>query len=382
MNPDSSIVILCDKNSRTSFGRLALDLKQAIGSERGASILWLKTPKYFPDDAEKREPSDAEIWSSSLYAGFLGFRKPLAEYLRKRRPQTVLLIRPELGFLVSCVRKALPGAKVVVLVHDTFAETLYPFSLKFKLIAEFYAKPAERADGFIYNSDYTRREAEKFYGIGDRPCVVAGLPLNPEYGRERKEVGHAERKAFFERFGLEGFSQMVLNISLPERRKNIETFFDLAKRRPDLAFVRIGTVNRYVQRILEERNLRNVFHFSSLSSETLLDFYRNASLYVAPSLYEGFGLPPLEAIACGTSVVCAKTTALAEIFDGVCPLVSPATNVDGYLGILQDVLDGKFSYDPQKVERLLSRYRLESISDRLTRFFEGLKRGSASQEIS
>lgn len=372
MNFDSGIVILCDKNSRTSFGRLALDLKKATSAECEASILWLKTPKYFSEDVEKCELSDAEIWSSSLYAGFLGFRRPLAEYLRKRNPKIVFLIRPELGFLLPSVRKALPGAKVVVLVHDTFAETLYPFSFKFKLIAEFYAKPAAKADGFVYNSNYSKREAEKFYGIGNRPCVVAGLPLNPEYGRERKGFEESERAAFFERFGMKGFSRMVLNVSLPEKRKNIETFFDLAKKRPDIAFVRIGTVNRYVQGILEKRNLRNAFHFSSLSSETLLEFYRNAILYVAPSFYEGFGLPPLEAIACGTPVVCAKTTALAEIFEGVCPLVFPATNVDGYLKILQDALDGKFSYDSQKVESLLSRYRIESISDKLTKFFEGL----------
>ncbi len=372
MNLDSGIVILCDKNSRTSFGRLALDLKRAITAEYEASILWLKTPKYFSENVEKCERSDAEIWSSSLYVGFFGFRRPLAEYLRKRKPKTVFLIRPELGFLVPSVRKALPGAKVVVLVHDTFAETLYPFSFKFKLIAEFYAKPAAKADGFIYNSNYSKREAEKFYGIGNRPGVVTGLPLNPEYCRKRKGLEEADRSAFFERFGMKGFSRMVLNVSLPEKRKNIETFFDLAKKRPDIAFVRIGTVNRYVQGILEKRNLRNIFHFSSLSSETLLEFYRNAVLYVAPSFYEGFGLPPLEAIACGTPVVCAKTTALAEIFDGVCPLVFPATRVDGYLDILQDALDGTFFYDSKKVETLLSRFRLETIADRLTEFIESL----------
>ncbi len=367
MNLDSRMVILCDKNSRTSFGRLALDLKLAISAEFKASILWLKTPKYFSKDAEKCGPSDAEIWASSLYAGYLSFRRPLAEYLRKRQPRIVFLIRPELGFLVPCARKALPDAKIVVLVHDTFAETLYPFSIKFKLIAEFYAKPSAKADGFIYNSNYSRKEAERFYGIGNRPGVVAGLPLNPEYCRQRKEL--PDRTAFFERFGIKGFSRMVLNISLPEKRKNIETFFDMAKRRPDIAFVRVGTVNRYVQEILERRNLRNVFHFSNLSSETLREFYRNAILYVAPSHYEGFGLPPLEAIACGTPVVCAKTTALAEIFEGVCPLVFPATNVEGYLNVLQDALDGKFSYDSKKVDTLLSRYRVESVSDKLTKFF-------------
>lgn len=127
---------------------------------------------------------------------FLGFRRPLAEYLRKRNPKIVFLIRPELGFLLPSVRKALPGAKVVVLVHDTFAETLYPFSFKFKLIAEFYAKPAAKADGFVYNSNYSKREAEKFYGIGNRPCVVAGLPLNPNTAGNGKGLKNRNGRPF------------------------------------------------------------------------------------------------------------------------------------------------------------------------------------------
>lgn len=371
MNLDSGIVILCDKNSRTSFGRLALDLKEAMGKNDDVSILWLKTSRYFFPDEECAK-GDSEIWASSLYAGFFRFRKPLNGYLRKRHPRIVFFIRPEIGFLVPVVKKAIPTAKTVVLVHDTFAETLHPFSLKFKLIAELYARPAAKADGFIYNSDYSKIEAEKFYGIKERPNVVAGLPLNPEYRKPRKDVDGIESQAFLKKHGLGKFSRMVLNVSLPESRKNIGTFFDMAERRPEIAFVRIGKVNRLVRKMLEMRNLRNVFHFADLSIEEIIEFYRNACLYVAPSFYEGFGLPPLEAIACGTPVVCAKTTALAEIFGGVCPLVFPVTDVNAYLDVLQDVLDGKFSYDKEKVNNLLSRYSIESISSKLTRFFEGL----------
>lgn len=365
------ILILCDKNARTSFGRLVLDLKCALRGDFETSILWLKTPKYF-SDSDTCEAGDGEIFARSLYSGFWTFRKPLVREIRRRRADIVFFIRPELGFLVPVVGKAFPDARTVVLVHDTFAETLYPGNLKFKLITEFYAKPAAKADGFVYNSDYSRREAERFYGIGERPCVVAGLPLHPGYRKREAPVSSAERESFLLRHGMPGFRAMALNVSLPEARKNIGTFFSMAERHPDVAFVRVGKVNRQIRKTLDEKKLRNVFHFSGLSSETLREFYRNANLYVAPSFYEGFGLPPLEAIACGTPTVCAKTSALAEIFDGICPLVSPATNVDGYLDALRSSLEGTFAYDAERVEALLSRYSAETIAYKLKTFFAGL----------
>ena len=112
----------------------------------------------------------------------------------------------------------------------------------------------------------------------------------------------------------------------------------------------------------------NVFHFSNLAAPMLREFYRHADLFVMPSFFEGFGLPPLEAIACGTPVVCADTTALKEIFAGVCPLVSPADNVDGYLAVLDEVFSGKYEYDREKVAKLLEKYSLKTVADKLSAF--------------
>ncbi len=369
------VVIVCDKNSRTSFGRLALDLERTLFADFDVSILWLKTPKYFPidpvgDPCEFGTKSES-IFADSLYTGFYKFREPFAAFLKRVSPEIVFFIRPELGFLVPVAKKALPSSKTVVLIHDTFAETLYPFSLKFRLISKFYARPAEKADAFVYNSRYSRREAEKYYRIAGRPNAVTGLPLSPIFYNLKTDrtIYKTGQKGFCEGLGIKGFKAMVLNVSLPEKRKNIETFFDMAKARPDVAFIRVGKMNRQIQYLIEERHLMNVFHFANLSASMLREFYRYADLFVMPSFYEGFGLPPLEAIACGTPTVCAKTTALEEIFEGICPTVSPPSNVRGYLGVLDDVLAGNFEYDEEKVAELLSRYSIKTVADKLTTFF-------------
>lgn len=369
------VVIVCDKNARTSFGRLAIDLEQTLFAEFEVSVLWIKTPQYFPDDGrklpEERGVRSETIWADSLQIGFFKIRKPFVEFLNRTNPAIVFFIRPELGFLVPVAKEKCPTAKTVVLIHDTFAETLYPLNLKYRLISRFFARPAEKADGFVFNSHYSKGEAEKFFRIGGRPSAVTGLPLNSLYYHQSSErmLYNAKKESFRKDLGISGFKAMVLNVSLPEPRKNIGTFFEMAKRRPDIAFVRIGKMTRSVQILLEAKKVQNVFHFSNLTAQNLREFYLHADLYVMPSFYEGFGLPPLEAIACRTPVVCAETTALKEIFAEICPLVSPATNVEGYLEILDQVLAGKFAYDESKVKEILDRYSIKTIADKLTAFF-------------
>ena len=84
MVPKKKVVIVCDKNSRTSFGRLTLDLEHTLFADFDVSILWLKTPKYFPDDdkalPEERGTKSSSIWAKSLHMGFYKFREPFVEY--------------------------------------------------------------------------------------------------------------------------------------------------------------------------------------------------------------------------------------------------------------------------------------------------------------
>ena len=73
--------------------------------------------------------------------------------------------------------------------------------------------------------------------------------------------------------------------------------------------------------------------------ETLAAFYRLARAFVFPSLYEGFGLPPLEAMACGTPVVTSNVSSLPEVAGGAALLVDPY-DVDAIAdGIVRAVTD-------------------------------------------
>ena len=359
------ILFVCDKNECTSFGRLTLNLVKAVSGKFDAHVLWLKTPKFFGDAgktnvATSQDPNyvSHEVWAKSLYTGFASFRSPLKKLVKKIQPEMVFFIRPELGFLVPVVKGR---AKTVMFVHDTFAETLYPDSMKFKLLNLFYIRPTVKADFFVYNSDWTREQAAAHFGQNqtEEDAFI--------YWNEDPIIAAELRK-----YGIKNFDGMCLNVSLDEPRKNIETFFEMASLRPHVAFVRVGKFSEHLRAIVNAKKLYNVYHFSEFKAHELRDFYRHADLMVYPSLLEGFGLPPIEAIACGTPAVGAATSAIKENLDGVCPLINPPTDAEAYARVIDRVLAGENVVDESNAKKLLEHCSMESFSKRVINFFNSI----------
>ena len=374
----SKILFVCDKNECTSFGRLTLNLVKAVSLSFEPHVLWLKTPKFFGDKGNACSSSfetpfeSHEVWAKSLYTGYASFRSPLKKLVKEIHPDIVFFIRPELGFLVPVVRGR---AKTVMFVHDTFAETLYPNSLKFKLLNLFYIRPTVKADFFVYNSGWTREEASKYFGpeMSSKLGSVIGCPIDSAlFNKPESKPTFQEKKLFLRKYGIKNFEGMCLNVSLDEPRKNIETFFEMARLRPDVAFVRVGKFSERLRAIVNEKKLYNVYHFCEFHAQELRDFYRHADLMVYPSLLEGFGLPPIEAIACGTPAVGAATSAVKENLEGVCPLVDQPTDAEAYARVLDRVLAGENVLDEKKAADLLDRCSIDAFRQRVVDFFKTL----------
>lgn len=84
----------------------------------------------------------------------------------------------------------------------------------------------------------------------------------------------------------------------------------------------------------------NVKFFNDVSDEKLVNFYRSASVFVYPSLYEGFGLPVLEAMASGCPVIAGNTSSLPEIVGNAGILINPE-DVSGFANAIEKVLTNK-----------------------------------------
>lgn len=374
------ILFVCDKNECTSFGRLTLNLVKAVTPEFETHVLWLKTPKFFPDAAKSAEGAAAvvspdsytshEVWAKSLYTGFMSFRSPLKKAIKAVQPDLVFFIRPELGFLVPVAKSALKACKndgrTVMFVHDTFAETLYPTSAKFILLNLFYIRATVKADSFVYNSGWTREQAAAHFGkkMSCAPGSVIGCPIDQDlFNKPEVAITADDKKAFRRKHGMRNFEGMCVNVSLDEPRKNIDTYFETARLRPDVAFVRVGKLSERLREIINVKKLYNVYHFERLNATELRDFYRHADLMVYPSLLEGFGLPPIESLACGTPALCAATSAVKENLEGVVPLIDPPTDAEAYAKVIDRVIAGENVVDEKRAAELLLHCSMNSFKN-------------------
>jgi glycosyltransferase involved in cell wall biosynthesis len=111
----------------------------------------------------------------------------------------------------------------------------------------------------------------------------------------------------------------------------------------DLRLVIIGdTISQYPQvrqSVIKSRVEHVVRFLGFVPFETLRCFYEMAAAFVFPSRYEGFGLPPLEAMACGTPVVTSNISSLPEVVDEAAVLVNPENVFDIARGISSVLLD-------------------------------------------
>jgi len=111
----------------------------------------------------------------------------------------------------------------------------------------------------------------------------------------------------------------------------------------DLRLLIIGDeISRYPalrHAVIQSRVEETVRFLGFVPIETLRSFYQAASAFVFPSLYEGFGLPPLEAMACGTPVVCSQVSSLPEVVGDAAEVVNPENVFDIARGMREVLLN-------------------------------------------
>ncbi len=139
--------------------------------------------------------------------------------------------------------------------------------------------------------------------------------------------------ALYDRYGLRQDLRYLLYVGSEEPRKNLPrlmlAFRDLHEQFPDLRLIKLGSVQYGPQagelrRQVIELGLQDaVLFLDHVSDDDLAGFYNLAALFVFPSLLEGFGLPVLEAMACGTPVVTSNAASLPEVAGDAALLVDP-----------------------------------------------------------
>ncbi len=130
-------------------------------------------------------------------------------------------------------------------------------------------------------------------------------------------------------------------------KRLIKAFKIVTEKIPDLKLVIAGKKDKVyfpeIEKEVENLNLRRNVIFLGFVRESKLPYlYNRATLFVFPSLYEGFGLPPLEAMACGTPVICSNTSSLPEICEDAALFFDPLNEKELAKKILMLISDEKF----------------------------------------
>lgn len=235
-------------------------------------------------------------------------------------------------------------APTVLTVHDLSVH-LFPESHGFARRLRHLLLPAmcRRAARVIADSRNTKRDLIRCYALPEDRIDVVYLAASDELGPVTDE---AERESVRERYRLP--EQFVLYVGSLDPRKNLAALIHaharLRRAGCPLALVLGGAgTPRHVARLCAEARAQGLIPGESLllpghvEDADLPALYSLCELFVYPSLYEGFGLPPLEAMACGAPVLVPDNSAFSELYHGT-PLLFELDDPDALTNAMAGVL--------------------------------------------
>ena len=269
---------------------------------------------------------------AQLGPNFRTVREPSPNYSIREQihvPWVLLRERPDVFHAPHYVLPPAIRCPSVVTIHDTIHLT-FPQYLPNKL-AYAYARAsmwaaAHRSHRILTVSEASKRDILRFFPVPPEKVVVVHNAIDERFSREPRPED-VERVR--ERFQLQ--RRFVLYVGNIKPHKNlerlIEAFHGLRRDHDDLTLLIIGDqISKYpaLRRAVHQHKLhKHVRFLGYLPDDTLAILYRLTSVFVFPSLYEGFGLPPLEAMACGTPVVTSNVSSLPEVTGDAAVLVDP-----------------------------------------------------------
>lgn len=322
----------------TGVQRFALETIKALDDFAADSSLpyILAVP---PSLSEKALPElkHIKIERPGSFKGILWEQTQLVSYLRKKHALVINL----------CSVTTLFYKHTLVCLHD-ICYSLHPefISSKNKLVRRWHMLQdkigAKKSLKVLTVSKFCKQEITDYFSLpSDKVIVVYNgwQHFNPEI-----EKDDFEKKYSFLKDG-----EYYYTMSTLKKNKNFKWIVDNAKFNPDKTYAVAGKIDvKKFGTSAEEYEAPNVHYLGYVSDEDAKLLMKHAKAFVFPSLYEGFGIPPLEAMAMGTPVICSNTSCLPEIFEDTVHYINPRNP--------QINLDALLTEKTASPGKLLSRY--------------------------
>lgn len=225
--------------------------------------------------------------------------------------------------------------KFIVTIHDL---TFIIFPEKFTIVKRLFFRfmvPIfiRRADKIITVSENTKNDIIKFLKVPKEKISVTFETYNECYDSDIKKE---DSKKILDKYGIN--KNYFLFVGMIEPRKNIlsilKAFIELDEELDeDLVIVgKKGWYYREIEEFMENiknKRLKNRIIFTGFVSEKeLVSIYKNAEIFIYPSFYEGFGIPPLEAMVCGVPVITSNTSSIPEVVGDAAIKIDPYNYIE------------------------------------------------------
>ncbi len=248
-----------------------------------------------------------------LSATFLFTHKPTLEYYLKKHGIIIdAWFFPNHNFIAT----KLP---YVIMAHDLSFE-YFPefFSFKSRFRHSDTKKLYQEAHAVLAPSESTKQDLEQIYRLDPKKIQVT--PLAPTFSQNQNITGFTLPRRF------------ILSLATLEPRKNFISVLEAYEQycdetRNPIALVLAGAhgfKSRPLIRLIKRSRYAKQIHLLGYVDETQKqELYRRATVFVFPSFYEGFGLPPLEAMSQGCPVIVSQTSSLPELIKTAGILIDP-----------------------------------------------------------
>jgi len=255
--------------------------------------------------------------------------------LRSRQYEVDVMFYPD--HTAPLLKKFCP---VIVTIHDVaflaYPHTFPPVRRMYKSLA--IRQSVRQADAIVVVSEATKRECLEYLNVHDAKIHVIHNGLDTRFSviTDQTKLQEAKRKYKLpERY--------ILFVGTLEPRKNVTGLLQaFARLSNDAKLVVVGArgwLFKDIFRMVKELNIHDRVNFlGHVPYGDLVYLYNLAELFVYPSLYEGFGFPPLEAMACGVPVITSNSSSMPEVVGDAAILIDPR-DAGSLAKAMRDLLD-------------------------------------------
>lgn len=301
----------------TGVQRFAIEISKQLKSIYKNDILFI-SPKGIIDTSTAKE-LEAQIYGK--YSGYLWEQIELPIFLKENGNPLLLNL---------CNMAPIFYRNKISTIHDiTFIKYPESFSIKFKLIYKTFIPLILKTSKHIFTvSEFSKQDLSQYYHININNISVIPNAVNENF------FPHTDYKL--------SKTKYILAASSVKKNKNfivvLESFLSALKQAPDIHLFIIGDVQSSSFKKIDISKYKRIpqIHFlGRVTDNELIKYYSNARAFIFPSLYEGFGIPVIEAQACGCPVIAANTSSLPEVLKDSALLCNPHSISDFTNCILQ-----------------------------------------------